>query len=531
MLHFLGEGAAMLANRTTGGSWKPETVVTILPLLMLCFWLSCAHANAAACGETENRTFRVRLLEPVSSYGSKTGSSVRAILIESPECNGVPIFTVGTPVEGHIQSVHKVGLGFRHEIATLEVEFDHIRPDGGPPIQIRARVLEVDNAREKVRNGVIHGIRSNNTPQDHLTSRLQYLSMWDPELLWVIPVYRAVFPVMPEPELYFPRGTDWLLELITPPLPDVSAYISAPKNLEFDESEQELLDRQALSVPERTTTPKGLDTDVVNLAFIGSQEQLRSSFEAAGWKPSDARSVRNVFREIHAFLFLRNYPNGPMSEQLLQGQNTDSTWERGLDSLSKRDHLRIWHAPDILQGQPVWLSASTRDIGATLSLRRRRFIHIVNPDIDEERERVVRDLTLSGCVEAVHYAPRPAMPKTVENATGHELRTDGAMAFVKLKDCDHAVFQGTAEGPKLAFRPRTKFARYIRTQILSYRDFWRENVIYGAFDATRMSVQAIQRSRLRHEVARQGGAPHPIATGLTGLANALPLATARQSLR
>jgi hypothetical protein len=176
----------------------------------------------------------------------------------------------------------------------------------------------------------------------------------------------------------------------------------------------------------------------------------------------------------------------------------------------------------------VWLSASTQDIGATLSLRRRRFIHIVNPDIDEERERVVRDLTLSGCVEAVHYSSRPAMPKTVENATGHELRTDGAMAVVKLKDCDHAVFQGAAEGRKLAYRPRTKFARYIRAQILSYRDFWRENVIYGAFDATRMSVQAIQRSRLRHEVARQGSAPHPIATGLGSV---LPPITAGESLR
>jgi len=309
----------MLANRTASGSLNSNTVLSILPLLMLSFFLRCTHVSAAECDQTENPTFRVRLLEPVSSYGSKTGSSVRAILIESPECNGVPIFTVGTPVEGYVESVHKVGMGFRHEIATLEVEFDRIRPNNGPPIQIRARVLEVDNAREKVRNGVIHGIRSNNTPQDHLTSRLQYFSMWDPDLLWVMPVYRAVFPVMPEPELYFPRGTDWLLELITP-VPDISAYISAPKNQEFDESEQELLDRQALSVPERTTTPKGLDTDVMNLAFIGSQEQLNSSFAAAGWKPSDARSVRNVFREIHAFLFLRNYPNSPMSEQFLEGQ-------------------------------------------------------------------------------------------------------------------------------------------------------------------------------------------------------------------
>jgi len=474
-----------------------ENALFIFPFLIVSLCLSCIQVNAA-CEQTANHTFRIRLLQPVSSYSSKAGSSVRGILIESPRCDGVPIFSVGTPVEGYIRSVHKVGMGFRHEIATLEIEFDRIQPDNAPPIQIRARVLGVDNAREKVRNGVIQGIRSNNTPLDHLTSRLQYISMWDPELFWVLPAYRAVLPVSPEPELYFPRGTDWLLELITP-LPPISAYISAPENRDFDRSERESLDAEALSVPERTTTPKGVDTDVVNLAFIGSQEQLRNGFKSAGWQSSDVSSVRTVFREIHAFLLLRNYPRGPMSDQLLEGKTADSTWERGLDSLSRRDHLRIWSEPDAWQGKPVWFSASTRDIGASLSLRRRKFIHLVNPDIDEERERVVRDLTLSGCVDAVHYAPRPAMPHSVATASGRELQTDGAIAIVQLRECDHAIFQDISDGPELVFRPRSKFARYIRTQVLSSRDLWRENVLYGAFDLTRISIRAIRRRRLRRE--------------------------------
>jgi hypothetical protein len=184
---------------------------------------------------------------------------------------------------------------------------------------------------------------------------------------------------------------------------------------------------------------------------------------------------------------------------LLEGKTADSTWERGLDSLSRRDHLRIWSEPDAWQGKPVWFSASTRDIGASLSLRRRKFIHLVNPDIDEERERVVRDLTLSGCVDAVHYAPRPAMPHSVAHEGGRELQTDGAIAIVQLRDCDHAIFQDISDGPELAFRPRSKFARYIRTQVLSSRDLWRENVLYGAFDLTRISIRAIRRRRLRRE--------------------------------
>ena len=40
-------------------------------------------------------------------------------------------------------------------------------------------------------------------------------------------------------------------------------------------------------------------------------------------------------------------------------------------------------------------------------------------------------------------------------------------------------------------RPRSKFARYLRMQVLSYRsDLIRGNIVYGAFDLTRMAIRA-----------------------------------------
>ena len=78
---------------------------------------------------------------------------VRGLLIESPQWGGPPAFSTDTVVDGHIASVHKVGIGFRHEIATLGIEFDRILLEDGPPIEMRTQVLEVDNAREKVRDG------------------------------------------------------------------------------------------------------------------------------------------------------------------------------------------------------------------------------------------------------------------------------------------------------------------------------------------------------------------------------------------
>src|ERR1700733_14262869 len=145
--------------------------LSVLALLFLSLCGSIPQSVLACDQVPAGQTFRIRLSQPVSSYSSKPGMPVSGLLIEPPQCDGLPAFPTGTLVDGHIASVHKVGLGFRHEIATLGIEFDRILPEDGPPIGMRAQVMEVDNARENVRDGVIHGIRSTNTPQDHLSTR------------------------------------------------------------------------------------------------------------------------------------------------------------------------------------------------------------------------------------------------------------------------------------------------------------------------------------------------------------------------
>lgn len=192
----------MKIHRRLGG--QPHRALFSLLAVSLC--LLCGQFAFACDQVPAGERFLVRLLQPVSSYSSKTGNPVRAVVIESPQCNDLPIFPNGTLVEGHIQSVHKVGLGFRHEIATIGIEFDRILPDGGPPIEMRAQLLQVDNARERVRDGVIRGLRSTDAPQDHLSGKVTYLATFDPDTIWILPVYRALFPVLPEPELYFPAG-------------------------------------------------------------------------------------------------------------------------------------------------------------------------------------------------------------------------------------------------------------------------------------------------------------------------------------
>jgi hypothetical protein len=373
----------------------------------------------------------------------------------------------------------------------------------------------VDNAREKVKNGVIHGVRSTNTLQDHvLSSRVTYLMKWNPESLWVVPAYRAAFPFLPDPELNFPTGTDLLLKLQTPLLV-ANTDDHAEGNVGFNQSDAEDLDQRILALPRRTSTPEGVAADVINLAFLGSKEQVEGAFEAAGWETSDQMSTRTTLREIRAYLFLRNYPRGPMVKQQLSGHTPDFRWQKGADSISKRDHLRIWKEQDSWKGQPVWVSAALWENGMTMSLQKsNHWVHHVDPAIDVEREKVVRDLALAGCVKAVYNAPRPDMPHFMENATHDELRTDGAVAVVELQDCVPPAFENELTYAAVATGPRSKFARYLRTEILSFRDLWRENEVYGAFELSRVIVHSMQRNHsMSHQQVTASSIDTQIAAG------------------
>src|SRR6185369_3638234 len=129
---------------------------------------------------------------------------------------------MGTPIEGIVRSKRKVGWGIRHETAALDIEFNRAIAVSGEPVTLNARVEEVENAREAVHNGVIQGIRSTDTFQGRINSRLIHLPTWNPYSDPVLIAYKVVFPIFPEPEIYFPIGTDMRLRTtseLSVPLP------------------------------------------------------------------------------------------------------------------------------------------------------------------------------------------------------------------------------------------------------------------------------------------------------------------------
>jgi hypothetical protein len=464
-----------------------------LAVLLLCFALPFASPASANCDYIpEGKSFWIRLLDPVASYSSKPGTAVRAVLIQSPECASAPVFPAGLEIDGKVVAVRKVGLGLIHETAFLEIQFNRLVTETGATLPIAAQVVEIDNGREMVRRGVIRGVLATNSPQGRLTSGLIHLPTYNPYGDLGLILYRTL-TVLPEPEIYLPPGTDLRLQL-TAPLPVADQPELPRPSFQLDEYERGEIEALLQNIPERTTTRFGKDADLVNILFVGSQQQLQSAFRTAGWMPADRNSTRAFFKQLTAFLTYSNYPTMPATRQLLDSRVQDFTWQKSFNSYGKREHVRLWSQNRTVLNQQAWLGAYTRETSAAFSVKNHNFIHHIDRNLDDGVNMLVRDLTLSGCVDSVQLLPRPDVPPLMLNSTGDYMSTDGMLTVVHLKECDRSAIEYTRSTPLIPIRPRSRIARYFRGQVLLYKsDVIRGNLLYGAFDLCRLSIQSFRR--------------------------------------
>jgi LssY C-terminus len=475
------------------GCRRPIAAFSCFSLMALAF-ASPVRANCE--NVPAGKSFWVRLLDPVASYSSKPGTFIRAVLIQSPDCDGAPVFPAGLEVDGQVVAARKVGLGIIHETASLELIFDRIVTAEGSVLPIASQVVEVDNARETVRKGKIRGILATYTPQGRITDGLGHLPSLNPYSAPSLIVYR-LFTILPEPEIYLPPGTDLRLRLNVPlyvgdqpELPQVSFQMD-----EIERGDVEMLLQKNTA---RTYTGKGKEADLVNVLFLGSREQMDAAFRASGWMNGDRISTRSVLREFRAFLTLSNYPTAPITTQYLQGQRQDVTWQKSFNSYSRRDHVRLWEEHGTVLGQDAWLGSYSRETSAALSITQHKFIHHLDRNLDDGVNMLARDLTLAGCVKSVQLLPRPELHETFVNATGDEMRTAGALTVVQLADCANSQTEYARANPLIPVRPRSRLVRYFRTQVLVYKsDVVRGNLIFSGYYVGRVCIHAL-RFRHRH---------------------------------
>ena len=431
----------------------------------------------------------VRLTSTVGSYSSTAGSPVSAVLIAPIIVDGATLLPAGSALTGRVKAVARVGLGIRHETAGLDLEFDQLVTADGEDIPISARVADVDNSRERVTaNGYIHGIRSTGSLSYRVSGYIRTLLTWEPHYEIAEWAIKSLIGDLPEPEIYYPAGVELTLTLTDQLL--VNRPISRePTNRQLSDSERAELDSLIGTVPDRTVDPgSGRSSDLTNVLLIGTQNEVVTAFAAAGWIQANPVSLRQRIKWIRAAAELRGYGAGPMSPLLLGGAEPDMSWEKGLNDVSKRHHVRIWRA-GTWRGQDLWVGAATRDIDFAYLRPGQRLTHKIDENIDQERDKVAYDLAFTSCSSLVDWTHRTDFPRLTRNGTGDPIITDANVAVIGLQEC--AEPRLSTENFDIEPIPPygRKLERFARREILSARnDLLRTNLYWRTFEGGRFLV-------------------------------------------
>ena len=392
----------------------------------LAAWALCAAA-AAALEVPAGTEIEIRLKTKVGTSTSKAEDAVEAVVIAPVTVNGRVAIAAGSVVRGLVETVTP-SANFEAR-ALLSIEFREI--EGGTRMPISARVVTVDNGREKVdEKGRIVGILASETVSVRLDEAIGKVAERYEGLAGILGAAKKVVLKEPEPEIAYDPGVELTLRLsekltvARPPAPARRPAVPAPAQLAA----------LAAREPFQTTAQKPpKPSDITNLLFVGSEETLGQAFAAAGWSPAAALSARSKLETLRALAEDRGYKEAPMSVLLLEERPPDLVFQKQNNTLARRHHLRIWRRPELFRGRPVWVCAATHDTGISFNEQNRTFIHRIESEIDRERTKVVNDLLFTGLVKGVMLVDRPEVPRGAMNATGDKLSTDGRIAVLVLE--------------------------------------------------------------------------------------------------
>lgn len=207
------------------------------------------------------------------------------------------------------------------------------------------------------------------------------------------------------------------------------AYVLLPALWRHHEHEPGLA-----SLPMVTRTGTGIPGDALNVGLVGSQEDILRAMDAAGWFPADPVTLRTSIEIVGSVVLDRPYRAAPVSPLYYRGKKEQLAFEKPDGrSPDRRHHVRLWQVLDKgVSGRQVWLGAATFDRGVGLSHYTGQVTHHIGPDIDAERDLLMRDLREAGMVEALFQISGIGPTLFGRNGGGDPYYTDGEIDIASL---------------------------------------------------------------------------------------------------
>lgn len=371
----------------------------------------------------------LRLTSEASS-DKPSGATVTAVVIAPVLLNGVPALNSGAQVTGNTADAAAAKPATDaggEKPAALRLQFTKIADASGHSQPLSCSLASVDNAREKVDDsGLITGIIASQTYAGLLNMGLGKLTG---QFGSVLNAAKGAFLKDVDPSIDYKPGVELTIKLTK----ELNWSTGAPAASIAAITPADTLGTLVAAEPFRTVAqnpPK--PSDLTNLMFIGTKEQVQTAFKEAGWFTAAELSANSRAETARAIIENRGYSEAPMSVLYLDGKPPEMTFQKQNNTFDKRHHIRIWLRPEKFNGQPVWVAAATHDTGITLSPVSHNFTHAIDPNIDTERSKVTNDLLFMGHVKAIALVDRPQVPADLSNATGDKLVSDHKLAVLQF---------------------------------------------------------------------------------------------------
>jgi LssY C-terminus len=207
------------------------------------------------------------------------------------------------------------------------------------------------------------------------------------------------------------------------------AYVLLPALWKHHEHEPGLA-----SLPMVTRTASGIPGDALNVGLVGSKEDVLRAMQAAGWFPADPITFRTSIEIVGSVVLDRPYRDAPVSPLYYDGKREQLAFEKPDGrSADRRHHVRFWQVLEKgTDGRRVWLGSVTFDRGVGLSHDTGQVTHHIAPDIDAERDLLMRDLRDAGMVQDFFQTSGTGPTLFGRNGEGDPYYTDGEIDVAAL---------------------------------------------------------------------------------------------------
>jgi hypothetical protein len=221
----------------------------------------------------------------------------------------------------------------------------------------------------------------------------------------------------------------WVWVLAVAAVYGVLAYVVLPGAWQHYEHQPGLAGTGAV-----THTADGIPGDPLNVGLVGDKTEVLRAMAAAGWTPADPITLASSIEIAASVALDRPDTDAPVSPLYYDGRKQDLAFEQQIgDSADQRNHVRFWQVMDSgAEGRPVWLGSATQDAGVTLSRDTGQVTHRIAPDVDTERDLLIRDLVTAKVVTELYQVTGVGPTLNGRNGEGDPYHTDGDIRLAVL---------------------------------------------------------------------------------------------------